>query len=142
MTDIQASVGVEQLKKLPFIVEERRKIAQKYIEALSDIDRIQLPIEKEGFFSNYQSFSVILKDNCPISRNELMQKLLDRGIATRRGIMTAHRETAYKDSEFYLALPKSEKLADNSILLPLYIPMKEEDVDYIISEIRALLSYS
>ncbi len=132
MTDIQAAVGIKQLEKLDWIIEERRKIAFKYIEAFKYIDCIRLPLEKEKYHSNYQSFSVHLKENCPISRNDLMQKLLDAGISTRRGVMTCHRETAYKNSEHY-HLPISESLADNSIIIPLYVPMTDEEIQYVIS---------
>jgi dTDP-4-amino-4,6-dideoxygalactose transaminase len=137
MTDIQAAVGIKQLEKLEWIVAERRKIAMQYHEAFSDIDFIRLPIEEEGYFSNYQSYSVYLKENCPISRNELMQKMLDAGVSTRRGIMTSHRETAYKAECAGLSLPISENAADNSIILPLYIPMKSEDVKKVIETFRA-----
>ncbi|MBK8382328.1 MAG: DegT/DnrJ/EryC1/StrS family aminotransferase [Ignavibacteria bacterium] len=61
MTDIQAAIGIRQLEKLDWIINERRKIALRYIEELKDIDCIKLPIEKEGYFSNYQSFSIYLK---------------------------------------------------------------------------------
>lgn len=138
MTDIQAAVGIEQLKKLKFIVSERRKIAKIYLKAFSKINCIHLPFEKEGYKSNYQSFSILLKDDSPISRNDLMQKLLDKGIATRRGIMTSHRETAYKNNGTF-TLPTSEMLADNSLLLPIYCSMKIEDVKYTISLIIDLL---
>ena len=138
MTDIQASVGIEQIKKLDFIFSERRKIAATYIKALKHIDCIQLPIEKEGYKSNYQSFSILIKESSPISRNDLMQKLLDQGISTRRGIMTSHRETAYKNNGTF-TLPTSEMLADNSLLLPIYCSMKIEDVKYTISLIIDLL---
>ena len=80
----------------------------QYHEAFSDIDFIRLPIEEEGYFSNYQSYSIYLKENCPISRNELMQKMLDAGVSTRRGIMTSHRETAYKTEYADVSLPVSE----------------------------------
>ena len=96
LTDIQAAVGIKQLEILDWIISERRIIANKYHEAFKDINCIRLPLEKEGYFSNYQSYSIYLLDNCPITRNELMQKMLDAGISTRRGIMTSHRETAYK----------------------------------------------
>src|SRR6476469_1746066 len=96
MTDIQAAVGIKQLEKLDWLVAERRRIAMQYNEAFADIDFIRLPVEEEGYFTNYQSYSVYLKESCPISRNELMQKMLDAGVSTRRGIMTSHRETAYK----------------------------------------------
>jgi perosamine synthetase len=140
MTDIQAAVGIKQLEKLDWIVEERRKIAMQYNEAFKDIDCIQLPVEKEGYFSNYQSYSIYLKDNCPLSRNEVMQKLLDAGISSRRGIMTAHRETAYKTNYADVQLPVSEKACDSSIILPLYIPMKQADIDAVIENFRMLVS--
>ncbi len=139
MTDIQAAVGIKQLEKLDWIVGERRKIAFKYNEAFKDIDHIQLPVEADGYFSNYQSYSIYLKDDCPISRNELMQKMLDAGIVTRRGIMTSHRETAYSTAYAGLSLPVSEKSSDRSIILPLFIPMKEEEVNRVIEVFRSIL---
>ncbi len=137
MTDIQASVGIKQLEKLDWIVAERRKIALQYNEAFKDIDFIRIPVEEEGYFTNYQSYSIYLKDTCPISRNELMQKMLDAGVSTRRGIMTTHRETAYKTEYADVSLPVSENACDNSIILPLYIPMKQEDIKKVIETFKA-----
>lgn len=140
MTDIQASVGIKQLEKLDWIVAERRKIAMRYNEAFKDIDYIQLPVEEKGYFSNYQSYSIYLKDNCPLSRNEIMQKMLDAGISTRRGIMTTHRETAYKTEYSDVLLPISEKSCDRSIILPLYIPMSNEDIEKVIEAFKLYVS--
>ncbi len=139
MTDIQASVGIQQLAIIDWIVTKRRKIASKYHKAFKHINCIQLPLEKKGYFSNYQSYSIYLKDDCPISRNDLMQKMLDAGISTRRGIMTTHRETAYKEECAGLSLPVSEKACDRSIILPLYVPMKDEDIDKVITTFTSLL---
>jgi perosamine synthetase len=133
MTDIQAAVGIKQLEKLDWIVAERRKIAAAYNKALQDLDIVKLPMEKEGYFANYQSYSVYLQPCCKVSRNTLMQTLLDAGIATRRGIMTSHRETAYKDAGETIKLPVSEDLQDNSIILPLYVPMEEKEINRVIN---------
>ena len=138
MTDIQASVGIKQLEKVDWIVEERRKIASLYLEGLKDINCIRLPFEPSDKFFNVQSFSIYLKESCPITRNELMQKLLDKGSATRRGVMTSHRETAY--SNIKVDLPVSEDLADRSILIPLFVPMETKDIQYIIDELVQLLN--
>jgi len=132
LTDIQAAVGIHQLEKLDWIIGKRRKIASRYHKAFKEFECLQLPLEKKGYFSNYQSYSIYLKDNCPISRNDLMQKMLNAGISTRRGIMTSHRETAYKSEYAGLSLPVSEKASDQSIILPLYVPMKDEDVQMVI----------
>jgi dTDP-4-amino-4,6-dideoxygalactose transaminase len=142
LTDIQAAVGIRQLEKLDFIIAERRKIAMRYLSAFKDLDMIRLPHEREGYFSNYQSFSIYLKENCKISRNELMQKMLDLGVASRRGIMTSHRETAYAELCKGLSLPISENLCDNSIIIPLYYPMKEEEIETVITTFRQLVTHA
>lgn len=139
MTDIQAAVGIHQLARLDWIVGERRKLADRYHAGLQDIKCIRLPKEAEGYFTNWQSYSITLLDDCPVERNDLMQKMLDEGIATRRGIMTSHRETAYKEECKGLSLPVSEKAADRSIIIPLYVPMAMEDQDRVISTFRRIL---
>jgi perosamine synthetase len=136
MTDIQAAVGIRQLERLDWIVTERRKIADYYINALKDIPFIRLPIEGEGYFTNYQSFSIYLKDDCPIGRNELMERLLEKGVSSRRGIMTSHRETAYKEECKEVHLPISEEAADRSIILPLYVPMKSTDIEAVLQALN------
>lgn len=133
MTDIQAAVGIKQLEKLDWIITERRKIALQYHQAFADIATIRLPIEQEGYFSNYQSYSVYLKPECPISRDELMQKMLDEGVSTRSGVMNTHLETAYKEYCKDVKLPISEDAYNRSIILPLYVPMSQEEIDFVIS---------
>jgi perosamine synthetase len=141
LTDIQASVGIKQLEKLDWIVKERRKIATQYNEAFKNIEYIRLPIEKEGYLSNYQSYSIYLKESCPIDRNILMQNLLDAGVASKRGIMTTHRETAYRELQKDNCLPVSEDLHDRSIILPLYVPMSKAEVQYIIDSFNKITSH-
>jgi dTDP-4-amino-4,6-dideoxygalactose transaminase len=65
-----------------------------------------------------------------------MQKLLDIGIASRRGIMTAHQESAYKHRNEKLSI--SEDLRDNSILLPLYAQMTDEELNYVIDSLNII----
>jgi perosamine synthetase len=139
LTDIQAAVGIKQLEKLDWIVSERRKIAELYNSAFKDIDFLGVPVDTPDTLTNYQSYSLYLKDNCPIERNDLMQRLLDKGIATRRGVMTSHRETAYIAFCEGLSLPISEKASDRSIIIPLYVPMKTEEVRYVIDTIKNIL---
>jgi dTDP-4-amino-4,6-dideoxygalactose transaminase len=93
MTDMQAAVGCEQLKRLPEIVDKRRELADRYREHLSSIAGLALPREPEWARSNWQSYCVRLPDG--IEQKQVMQRMLDAGVATRRGIMCAHREDAY-----------------------------------------------
>lgn len=135
MTDIQASVGIHQLNRLAFILEERRKIAKYYIEELGKISGVILPIEEEGKYSNYQSFIIRIVEGGVERRNELMNKLLEKGVATRRGIMLSHKETAYR-SITDCSLPRSEYLNDHSIIIPLYVGMSEDDQKYVVDSIK------
>lgn len=138
MTDIQAAVGIVQLSRLDEIVMERRNIAANFIRNLSDIKWLMMPEEKEGFFTNYQSFAVRVHNDSPVSRDELMLRLGEKGISTRRGVMTAHRETAYKDLCSKLSLPVSESASDNSLMLPIFVPMLKDDIGKIIEGVREI----
>ena len=140
LTDIQAAVGIKQLEKLDWIVAGRRKIAAAYNKAFAKLDCIDIPAEPDHCFFNYQSYVISVKPSCPVSRNALMQALLDNGIATRRGVMTAHRETAYKQTCAGLQLPVSEDLHDRSLMLPLFVPMTEAEVNHVIETVSRLLT--
>ena len=75
---------------------------------------------------------VRLKDNAPISRDRLMQELLDRGVSTRRGVMAIHRELPFRDEKWNGLLPRTDEVADSTIILPLFYTMTEEEQDYVI----------
>jgi dTDP-4-amino-4,6-dideoxygalactose transaminase len=135
MTDIQAALGRIQLKRLNAIVKHRRDLVESYKLLLSDIPRINVPLEPEGVLSNWQSYCIRLDPQ--IDSRTLMQKLLDEGIASRRGIMCAHREPAYKKEPWTWAakrsgsdpcLCESELAQDECILLPLYQEMQIEQL--------------
>ncbi len=131
LTDIQAAVGREQLKKLPEVVARRRRLAARYRELLAGVEGLLLPAEPEWARSNWQSFGVRLPAHC--NQAAVMQALLDQGIATRRGIMCAHREAAYPPGTWRSAGPLSESEAaqDRSILLPLFHELTEADQDRV-----------
>jgi perosamine synthetase len=140
LTDIQAAVGIKQLERLDFIVDGRTKIAERYLHELADVKGIRLPQVPDACTTNWQSFSIYLLPDAGIERNDLMQKLLDVGVATRRGVMTSHRETAYKNSGVDYHLPVSEDAADRSIIIPLYIPMTDQEVGYVIEQFKRCMN--
>ncbi len=139
MTDIQAAIGTQQIKKLDWLIQKRRQIAKRYRDFFSKINYISLQKEDDNCYSNYQTFSIYLDKKSPLSRNMLMQKLLDAGISTRRASMAIHRERAYKNLYKNFTLPVTERLADRSLSLPLYAQMKHQEIDYVISKIADIL---
>lgn len=136
MTDIQAAVGRAQLKRLPDILPKRRRLAVRYAEALAGIRGLKAPYIPDYARPNFQSYAVRVTRDFPLSRDELMQALLDRGITTRRGIMNAHQEGAYAAEAW--TLPHSEAARDLVILLPLHTLMTDADQDFVIDALRTL----
>jgi perosamine synthetase len=132
MTDVQAAIGIEQLKRLPGFLKDRKKIAALYFNKLKEISWLEPPQDPPYCRGNWQSYPVRVLDNAPVSRDGLMQLLLDADISTRRGIMNAHQEPAYVP---VFPLTHSEKARDSVILLPLYTGMKEEETEVVIKRI-------
>lgn len=139
MTDVQAAIGREQLKRLPELVQRRRELAEGYRHLLADTPGLGLPTEPEWARSNWQSFCVRLPEG--INQTETMQGLLDRGIATRRGIMCAHREGAYEKEPWRSGgtLLESERAQDRCILLPIFHQLTEKEQRAIVTELQGAM---
>jgi perosamine synthetase len=137
MTDMQAAVGRKQIQRLADIVARRRALANGYGELLGNIEGLRLPFEPEWARSNWQSYCVRLPSR--VNQKAVMQKLLDQGIATRRGIMCSHREAPYSDRNQRHDLRESELAQDHSILLPIYAQMIEDDQVRVASALRTEL---
>lgn len=131
MTDIQAAVGREQLKRLPGIVARRRALAARYADLLRGAQWLGLVHEPSFARTNWQSFCVRLPESA--DQRAVMQAMLDAGVATRRGIMCAHREDVYASQPLRMRLPESEAAQDHAIVLPLYSQMTDEDQQKVAS---------
>ena len=129
MTDIQAAIGREQIKRLPEIIKRRRFLAGYYNKLLREAPELKLPEEPHWARSNWQSYCIRLADN--LDQCKVMQLMLDCGVATRRGIMCIHREKSYTHLSQRLPLPESEKAQDHCIVLPLYYQLSNDDQEYV-----------
>jgi dTDP-4-amino-4,6-dideoxygalactose transaminase len=148
MTDLQAAVGRCQLRRLSGLIEERRALAARYLTRLSGMPGLHLPVEPEWARSNWQSFAVRLTDG--LEQIVVMQDLLDRGIATRRGVMCAHRQPAYPPSTWTTApassaartrpLARSEEAEDSGLLLPLFAGMTEAEQDQVVDALAEVIA--
>ncbi len=139
MTDIQAAIGIEQLKKLDGMVAERRDIAARYQKLLHDMRGISLPSESVSAKTNWQSYPVRLAAPVAQSQRNFMQLLQDKGIACRRGIMNAHQEPPYALAGW--RLPHSEACRDQVILLPLFSEMTPEEQLLVTQTVREVCAY-
>ncbi len=125
MTDVQAAIGRQQLKRLDGIIVARRALASGYGAALAGVDGVAAPAEPDWARSNWQSYCVRLDDE--LDQRAVMQHMLDRGAASRRGIMCIHLESAYRDLRLPHPLPRSEAARDHAIVLPLYAQMTGDE---------------
>jgi perosamine synthetase len=136
LTDIQAAIGIEQLKKLPAMVKRRREIAQRYFEELKNIPWIISPLEHSFCRTNWQSFPVRISDRFKKTRDQVMQYCLDREVATRPGVMNIHQEKPYRNTLW--KLPNSEKARQKSFILPMYQTLSDDELDKVITILKSL----
>jgi dTDP-4-amino-4,6-dideoxygalactose transaminase len=112
-------------------------VVDQYRTLMADTSGVALPFEPEWARSNWQSFCVRLADD--LDQREVMQSLLDAGVASRRGIMCSHREPAYQKEPWRSAgsLAESEKAQEHAILLPLFHQMTDEQIRTVAGKLRA-----
>jgi len=139
MTDIQASIGVTQMKRLASMIEERNAGAQVYYNRLSGIEGLTLPPQGEHIVHCWQSFVILVDDR--YSRNEVMKQLADQGIATRPGTQAVHSLGFYQEKYGLAAdaLPMSMQVYEQSIAIPMHNKMSSEDFEYVAETLAEIL---
>jgi dTDP-4-amino-4,6-dideoxygalactose transaminase len=128
MTDMQAAVGRVQLTRLTSIVEERRRLASEYTSRLSSIDGVNAPQEPDWARTNWQSYCVELSPSS--DQRAVMQRMLDEGVSTRRGVMNSHLERPYF-VDGRNDLPASERAQARGVILPLAPCMTVAQIDEV-----------
>jgi dTDP-4-amino-4,6-dideoxygalactose transaminase len=140
MTDIQAAIGLVQLRKLPEMVARRRALARRYQELLSDIPGLLTADDPPNGETNYQSFWILLPEESAVGRDDLLRLLADADISARRGIMAAHLEPAYADVR--PSLPVTERLTARSLILPVFHEMTWAQQEHVVSVVTSALANS
>lgn len=141
MTDLQAAIGLVQLGKLPAIVARRRELASRYAAELAHLDGLRPVADPEWGESNFQSYWMEVLPGGATDRDGLLEALADADISARRGIMAAHRQPAYRGRDAGgLPLPVTERLTDNTLILPLFHQMTEDEQGRVIATLRTASS--
>jgi len=141
MTDLQGAVGFVQLKKLERFIQERDKWAAYYTKELESIDWLRTPKLPVGYKHGWQSYVTFVDEQkAPMKRNEIMEELQKRGIATRPGTHAIHMLGAYIKMYGYKPndYPASYAADQYSMAIPLHNKMTKEDFDYIIATLKSL----
>ncbi len=137
MTDLQAAVGIVQLGRLPEVVARRRTLAASYAKAVDEIDGLRIVADPGYGTTNFQSCWVEVEPGFPQDREQLLASLAEAGISARRGIMSSHRQPAYRGVDTGdLPLPVTERLTDNTLILPMFHQLSESDQARVVDALR------
>lgn len=137
MTDIQAAMGLVQLRRLPGIVGRRRELAARYVELLAPLG-LRTVRDPDGAAANFQSFWVVLPGGAPPVR-DVLAALAAAGVSARRGIMAAHREPAYAGHP-HGPLPGTDLLTTRSLILPLHHDLTAAEQEAVVHALAAALN--
>jgi perosamine synthetase len=129
LSDIPASIGIVQLKKLDRMNARRRELVTQYNEALKDISWITRPVCRDYVLNACHNY--VIKTNF---RDRLNLYLKERGIATGVHYMPAHLHPYYQSVG--AQLPTTERIWTKLLTLPLYPDLTDSEMDQIISAIR------
>jgi perosamine synthetase len=154
MTDMQAAMARPQLARLDQIIATRRQLAERYRAELDGHPVLSPPQEPAWMRANFQSYPLRIRLSARRSQVEIMQHLLDHGVASRRGVGNAHTEPAYAnlgwtcgpelcDEDIHrqgqcLRLSRSEEARDNVVMIPLFHGMTEEEQSHVVQTLKSL----
>lgn len=143
MTDIMAAIGLAQLKRYPEMLYRRRQIIERYNAALeaSGIPVQVLNHYGEDYSSSGHLYLVRLLGKTIEQRNEVINKMAERGIACNVHYKPLPMMTAYKSLGFDIEdYPNAYNQFVNEVTLPLHTKLSDEDADYVISNFIDIIS--
>ncbi len=143
MDEMSAALGLAQLKKLDYLIDQRRSIANLYNKYLADYGSlIKLPQIAENNVHTWFVYVIGLK-NPKIPRDEIIDRLMGQGISTKPYLPSIHlfdfyrKKFGYKKGDF----PVSEMVSESSLALPFYIGLREADIKYISNKVISILTH-
>jgi perosamine synthetase len=135
-TDINAALGLVQLKKQFKLRDKRAKIAKKYNEAFKDNKNITIPTIKDDRETSWHLY-VIKVEN----RDEVIEKMKEKGIGCSVHFIPIHKHPYYKEKFGFIDsnYPIANKVFNMSISLPIYPDMSEDEVEYVIKSLKEIV---
>jgi perosamine synthetase len=140
MTNIQAAIGLAQFNRIDELVEIRRKNAYFYNSLLKDIKGIRLPIEKEWARNVYWMYSILIKEDFGIDRDELIDRLREKGIEARTFFIPMHQQPVFTNMGLFRGerYPVAEEFSQRGLYLPSGSGLTEEQIDYVCTTIKEI----
>jgi len=142
LPDLGAALGRTQLRKLDRLIEQRTRVAQRYIANLKDEEHLILPSFSEESRQAWHLFVVRVKnEQSPVPRDQVIRELAARGIGTSVHFIPLHYHTAYKRLSSWQKgdFPVAERFFEGAISLPMYPDLANEQVDEVCEALREIL---
>jgi perosamine synthetase len=139
MTGYQAAMGLAQLDRIDFILAEKRRVAHTYDRLLEDVPGIDTPVELDWARNVYWMYGIVISEEFPLTRDELMAYLAEREIESRTFFCPMNlqpflrRQSGFRDFE----CPVAERLWERGMYLPCGIDLPGETLAEIVDVIRA-----
>jgi dTDP-4-amino-4,6-dideoxygalactose transaminase len=139
MSDLQAAVGVAQIRKLDALISGKRLLAAQMNRLLGEVAGCTLPVEPRWGGHIYQSYVVLLAPE--IDRDLVIQGMKEQGVETTLGTYALHSEPFFAKTYGYRPgdVPHAYRAARSTLTLPLYPPMDEGDLERIAQALRRAL---
>ena len=136
MSDIQASLGISQLKKLPKFVEKRRKIAQTYNELFQGNPFFDIPPERKYAYHSYHLYHIRLKNGYEEKKEEIFKLLRRKGLGVQVHYIPVYlhpyyRKLGYQQGE----CPTAEKFYQRELSLPIFPSMDKSSIYFVANTI-------
>jgi len=139
MSDLQAAVGVAQMRKLDWIIARKRQLALELSEMLTGVDGVSPPVEPEGCLHTFQSY-VLMLDRA-LDRDKVIGAMRRRGVETTLGTYALHAQPFFQRTYGYAPgdLPNSYEVFRRSLTLPLHPRMTLDDLLRVVLALRESL---
>ncbi len=136
MTDIQAALGLSQLRKVDRFVARRREIAAFYHAAFKGNRYFDLPVERSGAISSYHLYPIRLKDPFKKQKKEIFHRLREEGLGVQVHYLPVYWHPIYQQIGYRKGLcPAAEEFYQREISLPIFPAMTSEEVAYVVETI-------
>ncbi|WP_338652598.1 UDP-4-amino-4,6-dideoxy-N-acetyl-beta-L-altrosamine transaminase [Lysinibacillus sp. Y5S-8] len=135
MTDIQAALGISQMKKLDYYIEKRRKLAKLYNELLRNVDGITIPYQLENTNSGWHLYSIQLDEqNIRKTRKQVFEAMRESNIGVHVHYLPIYWHPYYQGLGYKKGLcPLAETWYKGALTLPLHPSMTEQDINDVVS---------
>jgi dTDP-4-amino-4,6-dideoxygalactose transaminase len=143
MTDIAAALGLVQLSKCDRMSEARKRIAEVYNEALSDLEEVVLPTVRDNVEHAWHLYPIRLRlDQLRISRAEFITKMGEQNIGTSVHFIPLHQHPFYRDTYRYRRedFPNASDASERLVSLPIYPAMAASDATDVVTAAREIIS--